>query len=107
MWSFLRKKYTVLEDQEAKPLQNEDGGCNSATLSPSSISGFDFQDDRLPVSYWKYIVWLSIFNAICLIASVSLFISWFKHQTTGMNAVLKQSSFFCRMCVIHEITLLI
>lgn len=96
MWFFQRRRYEVLEDQEIKSLQKDNEVSDSRALAPSTSFRSDSQHSLLLRKYWSYMIWMSIFNGVCLILSSLLFIYWFKNQFTGMNALLKKSSFWSK-----------
>jgi hypothetical protein len=91
MW-FSKQKYQVLDEQEFKPFTEDDGSERSQ--SPLNVR---FRDDSLPRKYWKYVVWLSIANFFVLLASTTLFISWYTGGFRGRNALLKATSFYCKL----------
>jgi hypothetical protein len=92
IWFFHRTNYYPLVDQDSKLLKQDNGSSNSV----KQRSNPSFYDDWLPRRYWKFALWLTVFNVICILSSVSAISLGLSDQVAGRNALLEHTSFYCK-----------
>lgn len=90
MWFSKSQKYHALEDQESKPLQQDNSSSESLQQSQPTTA----KDDFIPPQHYRYIIPLTIINIILVFISLTLFLTWFLNAPHGRNALLKATSYY-------------